>query len=485
MIVDGLEVRDGAVLETDVCVIGGGAAGIAACLPFIGGSSDVVLLEAGGEGYAQASQAWYAGDVDGDFPGSALTGFRLRQFGGTTGHWEGQVFPLDPIDFRVRPWVRNSGWPIAAADLTPHYEAAARLMELPAVPNERLAGTGASIAARFLGFLPEFTQHHVFQVAPLRFAERFGPDLRRARNVNVYLNARVDELTANDGRDRVVAARVRTEGGRSFRVAARTFVLAAGALENARLLLYNRLGTDHDVVGRYFFAHSLLTGCHLYADFAHREALEHLAGFNDDAHRFFVRIGLASAAQERHQLMNCHVGIDAVTTSEFEALPAVLFRGRDLDPDRLVLARLRVLAEQEPDATNRITLSDTLDELGIPQLRIRWRYGERDLETVRRTLEVLGRDLAAHRGGRVHVPDVEAMSGIGVTPGHHMGATRMSIDPHDGVVDANCRMHGVDNVYLAGSSVFPTGGAANPTFTVVALSLRLAQHLQAALRSQA
>jgi choline dehydrogenase-like flavoprotein len=219
-------------------------------------------------------------------------------------------------------------------------------------------------------------------------------------------------------------------------------------------------------------------------DSRYREALDACRGFEDEDTRYFTRMSITRAAQQRHKVMNCHVGVDAVTTSDADSLPSVLFAGRGIATRGLVQARLRLLAEQQPDPTNRILLSGDNDALGVPKVHVQWKYNDGDLESVRRSLEVLGRQVALLNAGRLHFPDVDTLSSMGVTPGHYMGATRMSTDPRSGVVNPECRMHAVSNVYVAGGSVFPTGGAANPTLTIVALALRLAQQLRAATRDE-
>jgi choline dehydrogenase-like flavoprotein len=169
-------------------------------------------------------------------------------------------------------------------------------------------------------------------------------------------------------------------------------------------------------------------------------------------------------------------------------LPAVYGRVVHGDASRYRQAgsSIMIQAEQAPNPSNRVTLSDERDELGLRRVNVEWRLGELS----RRTVEVATRRIAAEFTriglGRVQLAawltdaDDAGWRG-GLHWGHHqMGTTRMSHDPATGVVDANCRMHHVDNLYVTGASVFPTGGYANPMLSIVALALRLADHLKSA-----
>jgi choline dehydrogenase-like flavoprotein len=141
---------------------------------------------------------------------------------------------------------------------------------------------------------------------------------------------------------------------------------------------------------------------------------------------------------------------------------------------------LEISAEQIPQASSRVTLAGTADELGLPQLRVDWRYGKADIESVRRTLDVFCREFRDSGAGRLEFSHetLEAdLTRFGAYGGHHIGTARMGTDVRSSAVDSDCRVHSVRNLYVAGSAVFPTSSQANPTLTLIALSLRLAEHL--------
>lgn len=155
-------------------------------------------------------------------------------------------------------------------------------------------------------------------------------------------------------------------------------------------------------------------------------------------------------------------------------LPSVIVRSR------AGTFSLEVIAEQQPNRSSRVTLSDARDALGMPRLRVDWRHEATDIDTVRRALAALAEDVAESGCGRLSCDDaaVEAeMLRDGAFGGHHIGTTRMSASPRRGVVDADCKVHGLANLHVASSAVFPTSSHANPTLTIVAMALRLAARL--------
>jgi len=139
-----------------------------------------------------------------------------------------------------------------------------------------------------------------------------------------------------------------------------------------------------------------------------------------------------------------------------------------------------VNAEQAPRLDSRVSLASTNDELGVPRIRVDWRYSALDIDSVRRSLDLIAGELERCHIGRFQYDAAtleDDMTRFGAYGGHHIGTARMGTDVKTSVVDANCRVHSVDNLYVAGSAVFPTSSQANPTLTIIALSLRLADHI--------
>jgi choline dehydrogenase-like flavoprotein len=381
---------------------------------------------------------------------------------------------------------------------------------------------------------------------PTDFGRRYGHRLRAASNVRVLLNANCTGLrTSADGRH-VTSVDVRTLGGTRFSVVATRVVLAAGGLEVPRLLLASRdahpngIGNGRDLVGRYYMCHMAGTTGTLTID-RPREAVWHGYVLSPDGVYCRRRLALAPATQRRLGIGNFiarlhhpritdprhrtgilsflylakpfigyeygkrlhgeerfslaswlrhlrNVAADPVHTAEFLAhwvrrrvlaerkFPSIIVR-----PRRLRFS-LDFHSEQQPNPDSRVTLTDERDSLGLPRLRVDWRYTRWDIETVEKGLQVLAEEFERTGTGRLEY-DRAALEGdilrYGAYGGHHLGTTRMGASPADSVVDRDCRVHDVDNLFVASPAVFPTSSQANPALTIVALSLRLADHLKA------
>ncbi len=539
MILDIAEIEPGAVLRGDICIVGGGAAGIAMALALEGSGRRVILLEAGGMRAERETQALAAGELA---PGSRHPPphrYRPRRLGGATTLWGGRCMPLDPIDFARRDWVPHSGWPIGPDDLAPWYPAANALCEAGDFAYAGLPGM-PQILAGFAG--ADFTDDAIERFScPTDFAARYRARLAADPDLRVVLHANVTRIALSPDGALVRAITARDLGGRAVRVVCRDTVLAAGGLEVARLLLASRdrhakgIGNAHGQVGRYYM-------CHLAGTLGRvRPAVTVAHGYtlSDEGIYCRRRFALTAAAQRRLRIGNMvarlHHPRIADPSHGSGALSALLFAAPFVTPEyatrlrdgaaagwanrlrhaaniaatprhtaqflahwlarRTLAARkypsivvrppagiysLDIHAEQAPNPDSRVTLSAETDALGVPMPRVDWRHTELDVRTVRLGLRALAADLAA--GGTAALDWDEAtleadLLRDGAYGGHHIGTARMSADPRHGVVDAECRVHGIANLWIAGSAVFPTSGQANPTLTLVALALRLAARL--------
>ncbi|MCF7992277.1 MAG: GMC family oxidoreductase [Thiohalocapsa sp.] len=504
----------GTRIETDICIIGGGAAGITLALALETRGIPCVLLESGGSAPDTGIQALYASEQSGLADAQSC---RLRYFGGTTNHWGGYCTPLSPEDFEERAWVAHSGWPIGLPDLLPHYEHAQTVCGLaPFAYDCDRVGVHREQYRRFSAdkVEPRFYQ---FSTPPRRFGEAYGEALKRSRGVEVYLYANVDMLEAGKNADTVRTAALRTLDGWTGEVRARQFVLACGGIENARLLLLSDrvqregLGNAAGNVGRYFMQHPHVADTELLI--GDPDALQTLFdSFARDGITYRASLGPCARAQHRHHILNCSATMHTPHepdsgSAALSALTRDLKRGNwparsgeklgrvitDLDGvvDRLAYGPrsgfLWLRGEQAPNPESRIMLSDQRDALGQRRTRVQWRLSALDKRTLRVSAHLIAQELGRLGIARLRLPlwlveDDDAWPDTLWGGCHHMGTTRMSRTPAAGVVDTDCRVHGVDNLYIAGSSVFPTSGYANPTLTIVALALRLADHLAAESR---
>jgi choline dehydrogenase-like flavoprotein len=513
MFVDARTVPDGSVIETEVCIIGAGAAGITIARELEERPFRVVLLESGRLTADATTQSLYAGEVAERhyFPLDAVR-TRTRHFGGTTNVWTGECLPLDAEDFAEREWLSESGWPFGLDHLRPFYERAQTICQLG--PFDYTTDRWRALGRRPLAFESERVVSSAMHLSPpTRFGELYRSEIEKAATIVTYLGANVVDLETSETAQEVSAAKVACLSGNAFRVRARVFILATGGIENARLLLAanhvrkDGLGNTHDLVGRYFMEH-------LYLDAAATIRVRqgtitdlYTSGVSWEPHRIRAVMKLRADVRQRERLSNylaileeeslgsagtfCRSFLETLRRGEIPA--GVTNRVRSIGA--AALSRLDVagagrpwrfllvknVSEQAPNPESRVVLSRDRDQLGVPRVVLRWRLSPIDRHTAHRSLGILAEELS-----RADVGTLRSALGRETDPWpsslrggrHHMGTTRMHADPRRGVVDANGRVHGIANLFVAGSSVFPTSGAANPTLTIVALAVRLAEHVK-------
>lgn len=522
---DARQLPEGNVLEADVCIVGAGAAGISIARALVGTSLSVLVLESGGLEADPATQALYEGEVVGEPLYGAnvepreLVETRLRYFGGSTNHWAGTCRPLEAIDFEERPWMARSGWPFGLDELQRWYEQAQRVCRLgPERWDWRWWSEQEGLGPPLLDSGRVAT--NIVQIAfPAAFGRLYGDELDAAPNVEICTWANVVELLTGPGGDHVTEAAVATLDGNRLRAVAERFVLAVGGIENPRLLLASDgahpagLGNEHDLVGRYFNEHlQVAAGFASIAggadDLTLHRGITLPVGPDDGDVGIRAPLGLTAEAQRADEIMGVQFQpiLAAEGSEDAPHQPEGVAAGdvadllaAQLDAAPGDIAHVQVLAEQEPNSESRVVLGPQTDPLGMRRVAVDWRHTELDRRSIVRGLEILAEELGQAGVGRLQAlpggvrfterESVGVLDLYEVDPAlsddrfpfgiayHHMGTTRMHPDPAEGVVDADCRVHGVDNLYLAGSSVFPTGGSATPTYTLVALALRLADHL--------
>lgn len=535
MFIDGRKIPAGKVLEADVCIIGAGAAGITIARAFMNTRTRVIVVESGGLEYEHDTQELYAGSVVG-LPYPRLDSVRLRLFGGATNHWGGFNRILSPFDFEEKSWIPESGWPITKSDLDPFYETAFETCLLGAgiwrwdTEFWRNLTRGKSAFANSLFDVVVSQRSRLTAQHGRSFGRFYRVDFERSHNAAVYLYSNLTELETNPAGTVVTRIRVACLSGNHFYVKARIFVLATGGIENARVLLASRktqkfgLGNEHDLVGRYFTDHfSFSAGRAFFLDGNVPDSL--LASRTGDYGDIWTELGLPPSIQARERMLNTVLwfgrGLDefylkASNSKGVQSLNYLFGRDdavdetedlashignivRDLD-DILISGYRRafigsvparkyydcvVRLDPSPNANSRVTLMQDRDKLGVNKIQVSLQLNSSDKFSVQRAVELLGTELGRLGLGRVQStfsadsdwpPDY-----VEIGP-HHCCTTRMSETPRDGVVDRNCRVHGVGNLYIAGSSVFRTVTSTTPTMTIVALALRLAHHVKGLLR---
>ena len=528
-----LEMSDGQHLHADVCIVGAGPAGITLARKLAKQGHAVCLLESGGDEFERDTQSLNDGTSIGMsyYP---LQSSRLRFFGGTIHIWGGRCALLDDIDFERREWVAYSGWPFSSAALNGYYCRAHEMLHLGRyMYDERLwREIGASRPPFDEKLLT--TRFWQFDEREEPFALRHCGDLTGSANVNIILHANAVHIQADSNARRVTHIRISTLDGKQGRVSAAYYVLACGGIENPRLLLSSRdveangLGNGFDQVGRYFMEHPHCRAGHLESNqsYALWDAMRKRYPANSVA---LAPTLLATASLQREkEILNSSVTFKLKRDPRHGASAGQKLYDHlkhELAPDRkgrflyykyrgfsswfdrslrsvgeralsalgITGLTLFVRAEQAPNPHSRVRLSDRKDILGLPCPELDWQLSSQDKKTVTVLTDTLQSEFERLGAGKLQKsdwldePTLEwpvdlSVSAHPIGGYHHMGTTRMSADPETGVVDGDCRVHNYQNLYVAGSSVFPTSGWANPTLTIIALSLRLADHLDTRLQ---
>jgi choline dehydrogenase-like flavoprotein len=544
MIIDARNIDPNASLDSDVCIVGGGTAGITLAREFIGKQFRVCLLESGGALPEPETTSLNVGQNVG-FPYYALDTARARCFGGSSTKWDVPIGsdklgmrlrPLDPIDFEERDWVPFSGWPFRKTELDPYYERAQHIC--------RVAPTTYSVedwedpkGRPRLPLKPDELTTIIYKFGWQEIlAHKYPGEVSRAENVTTVLHANVLEIEANPDGNRVNRLRVGALHGEQFFVTARRYILAAGGIEIPRLLLVsdkiqtNGLGNQHDLVGRFFMEH-----IHFWSGILvpNRRDVFQTTGLYNDIHTvhgvpIIGKLALSETVVRREKLLNQNVQLmpmllpnpfkfPTMSTPGVRSLRTVFtglhrreridnlgqhltqalrswdeiaiaigrkMRRKVVKVPKIQLFRFANMAEQAPNPLGRVTLGSERDQFGQRRVQLDWRVTAQDIRSIRRTQDLMAAALERSGFGRFHkellddTPPTTTHGGY-----HHMGTTRMHSDPKQGVVDPNCQVHDVVNLYIAGPSVFPTGGYANPILTIVALSVRLADHIKKSLAS--
>lgn len=503
----------------DVCILGSGAAGLAIATELMGSRLNVIVLESGGIEFEPQTQALYEAEISGlPHPGSSQG--RFRTCGGSTTRWGGQALPLMTSDFERRDWVANSGWPISFQELTSHYLRASRFLSVD--ENNFDTDLFSYLRARPPLIDPERVWYHFSKWSPQpNIRETYLPKIKESDRCRLLLHANVVDIALNQSADRVEAIRVRSLAGKETTVNARAFVVCAGGIETARILLANNrqqiagIGNQNDLVGRFFQDHPNAMVGRLNSK-TPDQVQQYFNVFHKHGLKYSVRLTATSEWQRRHKTLNTSMGVIFVQEGEglddlknvYAAVRRLrinssvarkllrlasnptttmapvwryLARGRSYTPNAQF--RICLTCEQEPNPESRVSLSDKKDALGIRRANVHWQLTDLTRYTMQQFADVVRDEFRRSNLGEVTLDDwIRDVSPAWVNhindQFHHIGTTRMHDSPRHGVVDRDCKVHGISNLYVGSSAVFPTSGHSNPTLTIIALCMRLSDKLK-------
>jgi choline dehydrogenase-like flavoprotein len=447
-----------------------------------------LLLEAGGFEFDARSQEVYAGNSVGPLNYYSIDICRLRMFGGTSNHWAGRCGVFERIDFEPRDIWDVPGWPISYDEAYRRLDDAREILDIADQSLERRHEPHWRDA--------RFKPAGFARSAPTRFGEKYRSELNDSKQIDVALNANVIGATFNENGASIASIIVADYNGRQYAVAADHFVLAFGAIENARFLLNAAensgvpVGNSGGYVGRCFMEHfNIKLGRFTTFD---APIWDRDDGFSLNPDETLARArGLGTAV----------ISVEPATRPSFYGRLAFFRRlsnkvncaANALRPggeaNRAIICRgdgiVTNIIEQTPNRDSRITLDRAQrDRFGQFRIALDWRLSQQDVATITGLAEEVGKALAAQDVARFQIAgDIREGKPRPEYHCHHMGTTRMSASPKDGVVDADLKVHGMRNLHIAGASVFATGGGVNPTLTLTALALRLGEHLAAQVKA--
>ena len=442
----------------DAIIAGSGFAGFSVARQMAARGRRALIIETGGREYDQAIQQGFVSNFGrGHYSGSHWNGHWIRALGGTSMIWGGFCAPMTERNF--------ARWPIRRAELDPYYRVAAGLLN-----------RGTEILDFRTPYLPGFDFQPMSLEEPVRLAD--NPDsYLEAAGADILLGTTVIGLTASPDRKQLTALTLAAAGGaRTLTISpGQPVVLAAGGLGNVQILLNAQageaaaVGNENDQVGRHLMEHPHFYECARVVVSAELRFPEAPAGFG------LALPFLTPDATLYEETGSIDVSLHFVAAKPNEDDPVE--RGlRERMGEGAQVFDLTGRCEMLPDPSNRLTLADGTDPAGLQRLKAHCVVGAGTFHALDANLTALGSALAAEGPGRLRILNDRIYKDVH-GGGHIMGATRMGEDPRNSVVNSDCRVHGYRNLYVAGSSVFSSGGYANPTLTLSALATRLGDHI--------
>lgn len=462
----------------DIIIIGAGPAGITLANA-LNKNFKIALIEAGLDIYSPKHQETYTGEIVGEFPREQHIS-RLKMFGGTTGHWGGTCRPLDDYDF--------DKWPIFKKDLNPYLKNASDILE---IKNEfREINLPRSENIKLIEF----------QVSKVKFGSKYLKKINESNNIDLFLDTSFIEM---DGKNRYFEKiLIKFEGEKKI-IFGKNIVLAAGGIENSRILLLennnkNRLFDKNLPIGKYWFEHPFkelgegITNEKQISQKLNNNFNQFVNMFSTSDNSLTYSLAPTEKFIKEKQILNSCIWIVLHRRSYRNwknTAKNLLCIQPELSKTLLQLIDKKLSCgstlysswEQEPEENNMIALSEKLfDEYGKQLSKIIYQKSKLVRNTARIFMEEIAKYYIQENLGRISINSFlinDKEKYISEAGWHHMGGTRMGYNSNSAVVDKNLKLFGSKNIYIVGSSVFPTGGHANPTLTIIQLSLRLADYL--------
>ena len=529
---DLLENRE-SIINSDISIVGAGPAGITLAKELSKKNSiKISIIESGDLSFNLKRQKLNLGNcIDfGNYPHEnySITHARIRQFGGTSNVWAGWSGPLEEEDFLQKNWIEESGWPISYNDLKPFYEQSQSILNLSKfIYDESVFKYYPKYLSK--NYLKDFKNiFWQFSDPPVKFNHKYFEYFKTKENINLFLNHTITDLVKVENK---ITEIICYKNNKEIKFRSKYFVLATGAIENASILLNfqkknSQANYNNKNIGKYFMEHPHCTIGYGYTKNKNfiscysKQKLKEL-----DNVKFLSGIVIPKEVQKKNNITNC---VSVLLPNNFlEIQSAVILRYNfalkaiNLNLVNFIFQIIKEMKkiflslfeffknfisgkkkfyiisriEQVPNSKSKVYLSENKNDFGNYLPVLDWNMKKQDLETLFVNFNEIKSKIENNKLAEIYPFDfIKKIENIkndttvkewnkilkkevfGV--GHHMGTTRMGLDKDFSVVDKNLKVHEIDNLYCAGSSVFPTCGFINPTLTIVALSLRLADHLE-------
>lgn len=455
--------------SSDICIVGTGAAGLEIARHFNNTPLSITLLEAGFDHFDWRTQRLYNFEQIGhkirgasydkpfDFNVAKQKEFRLRQYGGTLNIWSGRWKLLEPYDFTPKPGIQETGWPLSYDEIYRYYRLIAEDYDL----TDLLNLTEKSLISEKFKYLKTIISYG--EIPPLNIKEKYDKQVQDSSNIRLVLGANVVNIALSEDLTHVDHLTVKSIDGLTLKVKSKNFILACGAVENARLLLCSNkqiksgIGNKNDLIGRNLIDHPKGAGGVIYL--SNNKDKDFNLIQNNKLYR--IEFGMKQEMLQKLNLPNHHLYIRPQDSSSNSNLRYVSF-----------------YLEQLPNLESRLFLTNERDELDMPIVCLDWKFREEDKIGLKKFVDNMKILFSINNIGKLIYDESIFEMHFVKDSSHQMGTTRMAADEKNGAVDMNCKVFGIDNLYISGCSVFPVGGIANPTMTIIALARRLALHLK-------
>jgi hypothetical protein len=449
-----------------VVIFGSGPAGVSVSLQLEKYKIRTLLIEAGGEQYTDLSQQFYEINNLGDKL-EQLEFSRLRQFGGTSGHWGGWSKPLE--SYHLKDWLVKHG------DLSKYQEQTSKILEIKNDYKKTLIDKN-------------FYQVQ-FGYSKVRFYEKYYKHIKSSNYIFLALNT---QLSHFNNKDNLITEAVCHQGNYQFKIKSNYFILCCGGIENSRIMLWseekNKIFGKQMPLGKYWMTHPYVVGG---AGIIYMNNIKEKLGDNFINVEETIHFGVTEELVNKNKILSGQIYLipSENTYAHKEIIKEILCLApelgkkiaKNLIKKTLICGNINMILEDKPEETNQIRLNyNNKDLLNIPTSTLYYKKSNEVLLSSKLIMEQFAEMCIKNDFGRVAIKkDIYELKTYGnMGSNHHIGGTRIGSNEKTSVVDSNLKVHNTKNLYISGSSVFPTAGYENPTFTIIQLSLRLADHIK-------